>query len=509
MNGGHGMDAGWNAWTEKKAQVSGFVPSYRYGQDAAAADAKAQSGFANAVAKGVGTGLGAMAGGAKWLWDKMTSEEAVQALSKGVDYDSNPFFPRAVDGPLGLHKSEDVLPLMDHVRAGAEVGEQPVTWKRLGSDVKTTAYGVGNDFFVVSDDKMNEVQRANDAVILDQMRSLGVPVPDNPPTDENGVLTATGLPEYEEYDEFVNSARVGQGVGRFGMGWAVPGAVTKGVAKGVRAVRSVARPAGALAKELQTAVTASGQAGKATRDANNLRNAASHIKPAKFGREAARASGQAPRARAGQELARAEARLAEAEARAAELGKAERVAWRNFGRGAAAEAKWNAAERGANVASQVATVGYPAAAGVYKGVEAVEGQNRKLKDELSQGTRAVLDSFGVDSEQYKAVYEKAKAAGIDMSGFPAPMSAAAASPQVNSAKGTVGRGATWSDWYNGMTDTGKAITLGAGGAGLGAILGSILGGKGGWWKWGLLGALLGALGGKGVIKAPWGAASGA
>lgn len=425
MNGDHGMDAGWNAWTEKKAQVSGFVPSYRYGQDAAAADAKAQSGFANAVAKGVGAvakgvgaGLGAMAGGAKWLWDKMTSEEAVQALSKGVDYDSNPFFPRAVDGPLGLHKSEDVLPLMDHIRAGAEVGEQPVTWKRLGSDAKTTAYGVGNDFFVVSDNKMNEAQRANDAVILDQMRSLGVPIPEKPPTDENGVLTATGLPEYEEYDEFVNSARVGQGVGRFGIGWAVPGAVTKGVAKGVRAVRSVARPAGTLAK-------------------------------------------------------------------------------------------WNAAERGANIASQVATAGYPAAAGVYKGVEAVEGQNRRLKDELSRGTRDVLDSFGADSEQYKAVYEKAKAAGIDMSGLPAPVPAAAAAPRANPAQGTAGRGATWGDWYNGMTDTGKAITLGAGGAGLGAILGSILGGKGGWWKWGLLGALLGALGGKGVIKAPWGAASGA
>ena len=51
------------------------------------------------------------------------------------------------------------------------------------------------------------------------------------------------------------------------------------------------------------------------------------------------------------------------------------------------------------------------------------------------------------------------------------------------------------------------LGYGIGGAGLGAILGSLFGGRGGWWKLGLLGLLLGSLGGAGGIgglKNAWG-----
>ena len=44
----------------------------------------------------------------------------------------------------------------------------------------------------------------------------------------------------------------------------------------------------------------------------------------------------------------------------------------------------------------------------------------------------------------------------------------------------------------------NGLAYGAGGAGLGALLGLVFGGKGGWWKWALLGSILGGLHGSGV-----------
>ena len=54
---------------------------------------------------------------------------------------------------------------------------------------------------------------------------------------------------------------------------------------------------------------------------------------------------------------------------------------------------------------------------------------------------------------------------------------------------------TWADWYAGLPDWNKRALVGAGGAGIGSLLGLIFGGKGGWWRWALLGALLGSMGG--------------
>lgn len=498
----------WADFMEKNAQSSGFVPSYRYGA-AGSADKELHGagGWAKSVGKGLGAGLGAGAGVAHWLWEKATSEEALSWLAKAFDYEnSNPFSPRTPrmsDMSFGRHKNDDILPLADHVRAGENIGAQPVTWKRLGSDAKTTAYGIGNDYFLVSDDKMNEVQKENDKAILDQMRSLHVDIPDSPPRDENGILVATGQPEYQEYDEFINGARLGQGVGRQAIGYAAPVAATKAVANGVKAVRNVAIPLGTAERYGRAAFIADSEAARAAAEASRLRSAASRIKPRSFGRNAARRAGQAARARAGQQAANVNAQLARAEENAAAAKKTRDALAARAGWAASAERKWDKAERIAGIVADKTPLAYPAAAGTATGIRDIERRHDNLAKDGLSGVRRILEEYGPGSEEYSVVYNMAKDSKLDLSGLPAP-GAVDVTPRAVPKPNNVSRtGASWGDWYNGMTGTGKAITVGAGGAGLGALLGAIFGGKGGWWKWGLLGALLGALGGNGKLKELW------
>lgn len=70
------------------------------------------------------------------------------------------------------------------------------------------------------------------------------------------------------------------------------------------------------------------------------------------------------------------------------------------------------------------------------------------------------------------------------------------SPDVGGETASGGGETGWRGWYDSMPEWQKSTAWGIGGAGLGALLGSMFGKKGSWWKLALLGSLLGPLGRK-------------
>lgn len=121
---------------------------------------------------------------------------------------------------------------------------------RIGHDAMTTVARVGNDFGLVSDETVRQMRNENDNKMLENMRRLNVPLPDKLPRDpDTGLLVATGDPDYEEYDRFVNWARGGQGTGRFAFDAAALAAATQAMGAAGRAVgESVGAAPGTVAR---------------------------------------------------------------------------------------------------------------------------------------------------------------------------------------------------------------------------------------------------------------------
>ena len=107
------------------------------------------------------------------------------------------------------------------------------------------------------------------------------------------------------------------------------------------------------------------------------------------------------------------------------------------------------------------------------------------------------------SPEYRDAYEKLKSRrDIDPEGFdllPAPVQGrhAEEKPASKNSEPSSGWGRFTPNGWEG------AATGGLGGAGIGALLGLLFGGKGGMWKLGLLGALLGSLHGSGALQQAW------
>lgn len=153
-------------------------------------------------------------------------------------------------------------------------------------------------------------------------------------------------------------------------------------------------------------------------------------------------------------------------------------------------------------AARVAGAGALGAALVTSGIaESGIDEQKENTDRSIDGYRKLLeDAKGLDpsSPEYAEMYGKLKLGKIiDPEGFGSlPVPKAGTDPEPEYGNG-------WTSWYNGLPDWQKTLAWGAGGAGIGALLGSLFGGKGSGWKMALLGMLLGAMGGNGNIGKLW------
>lgn len=114
-----------------------------------------------------------------------------------------------MDGAWGglVHRNTgDAAAAAEQIATGAGVGAS-VGWRdvdRVASDAKVTAARVASNFGLVGDDKVLALQRENDKKILEQIgraNSEGdykFPVPENPPKDRDGLLVPVTTPDGSE-----------------------------------------------------------------------------------------------------------------------------------------------------------------------------------------------------------------------------------------------------------------------------------------------------------------------
>lgn len=155
-----------------------------------------------------------------------------------------------------------------------------------------------------------------------------------------------------------------------------------------------------------------------------------------------------------------------------------------------------------------ATFGIPATYGAVPiAAVAAKGAQRSYGEAAAEDKAKALETMrvvkermkGMDpsSERYRKTYEAlARIKDVDQREFASidPPAKPPARPAPAAASQT-GQRNSWSLSPNAQ----NLIGYGLGGA----LLGGLFGGRGGWWKWGLLGLLLGALGNGGQLQGTW------